>query len=154
MALDSEAVFDALAARLSDELGSTVKSVSRRFRAQYVADELPAVIVADDEGSEDLTDDAADPGPLWRLSAEVWILARTVETDAAPTTQLNGLVLAVRNALERKAGDVPNPFGRMEFYTSLGGLVHSLSIQRIEKGSGALTGTAVAQLTITMEALG
>jgi hypothetical protein len=156
MALDSEAIFDALTTRLRESLAGTVRSVERRRRPQYTEVELPCVVVADDEGQEALASAPDDPAPIWVLGCDVEVYARTVETDASPTTQLNDLVRAIRTALEFSVADDASALygGRMEHYTSLGGRVRALAITRVEKGMGALTGKPTAQLTLTMEALG
>lgn len=156
MALDSEAIWSALHSRLQSSLASLasdVASVERRRKAQYTDAQLPAVVLSDDEGTEDLASDPDAPDPVWRLSGVIDVYARAKETDTSPTTQLNDLVTAVRAALEFDPALDAVQFGRVvEHYTTLGGLVRTLAITRVEKGMGALTGKPTAQLTITMEA--
>lgn len=154
MALDVEAIWTALAERLAEALRSAgVNEVVRRPKLQYVTEELPVVILRDDEGSEDLLSDPDAAKPIWRLGAEIQIHARAVETDAAPTSQLNALVRSVREALEFDAVRDATSM-RPTHYTTLGRLVRVLAITKVEKGIGALTGQPSAQVTITIEALG
>ena len=154
MALDVESIWDALATRLRDE-AADLKSVDRRRKASYLPEELPCLVLADDEGDESLISETDDPGPIWRLNAQLEVYARTDDLGESPTTQLNALILGVRQALEfDPAKDATVYGGRVEHYTSLGGRVSGLALVRVEKGQGALTGKPTAQITITMEALG
>ena len=155
MALDSEAIWDALTQRLTDKLGASVVSVARRPLAQYTAAHLPAIVVWDSEGVEALASDPDDPAPVWKIGGEIQILSKVDETDPSPTTQLNALVMAVREALEFDPAVDTIFNGRIpEHYTTLGGLVRALAVTKVDKGMGALTERPTAVLTITMEALG
>ena len=153
MALDVEAICNALAERLTVvKTNGVLRDVARRHRPQYTDAELPTLVVRDDEGQETLISDPDDPAPIWGLTAEIQVYARAVETDISPTSQLNALVKAVREALEfdadRDAGQEPS------HYTTLGGRLRVLAVTRVEKGMGALTGTPSAQITVSMEAYG
>lgn len=152
MALDVEAIWTALTERLRERVAG-IKDFARRPRHQYTTQELPVVIVRDDEGQEELISDEDDPGPVWRLTGEIQIHARTGDLDASPTTQLNDLIKATRTALEFDPSLDPYQ-GRISHYTTLGGRVRVLAVQKVEKGMGALTGQPMAVITLTMEAQG
>ena len=150
MALDVESIWTAIEDRLREKLADSVKSVSRRVRGQYVEVELPVVVIRDGDGAEDLISDPDDPRPVWRISGDLWIFARVVETDTATTTQLNAVIKAVREAFAfDPATDLFH--GRLTHYTNLGGAIRVLSIAKVEKGTGDVTGMPTAQMTITME---
>ena len=156
MATNMETIWTALAERLAAVEG--VKEVTRRPKLQYATEELPVLVLWDSEGDETPTTDSDAPAPFWKLTGEIGILARTVETDSAPTTQLNDLIYAVRTALERQPSDPLGSgafygSGHVKHYTNLGGLVRTLAITKVDKGMGAATGQAVASLLIEMEAL-
>jgi hypothetical protein len=153
MALDREAIWVALTDRVRESL-SDVKSVERRARPQYTDADLPAVVIADDEGQEAVKD-PEDPAPVWTLGGEILLLARTSEVDPSPSSQLNDLVKAICEALEFDATRDLISNGRFpEHYTNLGGLVRAFAVTKVDKFVGALSNRPTAQLTITMEALG
>ncbi len=157
MAIDVETIWAALFARVSAVPGFTTYS---RRRRDWGLEQLPALLVLDDAGDETETDadDRAADGlpPTLRLTGEIVILGRTTDEDQQPTAKLNGLLKAVREALERQATD---PLGTGSFagagpgryWTNLGGLVHSFQIPRVEKGDGSVTGQLGARMEIVME---
>lgn len=147
MALDSNAIWAALAQRIADN-ASGFNRVSRK-RRDWGLEEHPVCMVLDDSGDEVLLSDSDDPAPVWSLAGEIVILARAKDTDEAPVAPLNDLKRSVIEALERRPTD---PIGNgLSHYTDLGGLIRVLSVARVEKGAGALTGQAIARISVTME---
>jgi hypothetical protein len=157
MAIDVEAIWAALFARVSTVPGFTTYS---RRRRDYGLELLPALVVLDDAGDEvevDMETRVVDGLPAsLRLTGEIVILTETSNEDLRPTAKLNGLLKAVREALERQPADAlgSGPFagdGPERYYTNLGGLIYSLQILRVEKGDGSVTGQVGARMDIVME---
>lgn len=149
MALDSNAIWDALKARLQDRTSGFVR-ISRQ-RRDWSLEEHPVLMVLDDSGEETLTTDIDDPAPMWRLTGELVILARSpgIENpgdDFAST--LNDLKQSVMAALERQTGD--DSGGGLSHYTDLGGLIRVLGVTKIEKGMGDKTGQAVVRMGLEL----
>jgi hypothetical protein len=150
MALDSNAIWNALKARLEDETSGFTR-ISRR-RRDWSLEEHPVLMVLDDSGEEQLLTDRDDPAPMWRLTGELILLVinkapESPGDDFAST--LNDLKASVMTALERKDAD---PIGNgLTHYTDLGGLVRVLSVTRVEKGLGDKTGQAVVRISLEMD---
>jgi hypothetical protein len=147
MAVDAEAIWTALETRLREETGS-FKTISRRRVAQLGVEQIPALFIFDDEGEEIPSTDAHAPGPAWKLTGDLAIFARTPDTDSAPTAKLNDLIKEVREALETQTTEVPFGRGYAQHYTNLGGAIDAMSIVKVEKGAGELSGTSVARLSV------
>jgi hypothetical protein len=150
MALDSNAIWDALKARLETET-EVFTRISRR-RRDWSLEEHPVLMVLDDSGDEQLITDRDDPAPMWRLTGELILLV----VNRAPENPgdefagtLNTLKASVMAALERKPAD---PIGNgLTHYTDLGGLIRVLSVTRVEKGVGDKTGQAVVKISLEMD---
>ena len=150
MALDSNAIWDTLRARLADNT-SGFTTVTRK-RRDWGLESHPVLMVLDDSGDETLITDRDDPSPMWRLTGEIVLLIR----NAAPENPgdefaetVNALKQNVMGALERQLGD---PIGNgLSHYTDLGGLVRVLSVTKVEKGTGQLTGQAVVRISLEMD---
>lgn len=158
--IDTEAIWAALFARLRERTDGFT-TFSRR-RMDPGLDLYPALLLLDDAGDETPSDEDGLP-PLWTLDGEIVVLTRTPPgpgagghgVEAAPTAQLNALVRSVRSALERDAHDAdagPYLGAHGEFYTNLGGLVHSLSLGRVEKGANEKTGAPLARMLVRVQA--
>jgi hypothetical protein len=150
MALDSNAIWDALKARLEANVSGFTR-VSRR-RRDWSVEEHPVLMVLDDSGEETLLTDIDDPAPMWRLTGELIVLVRNNDIenpgDDFPAA-VDTLKRSVMEALERKIGD---PVGSgWSHYTDLGGLVRVLSVPKVEKGNGDRTGQAVVRIGLVME---
>lgn len=143
MAAPVETIWETLAARFEGIEG--FRTVSRR-RREYGIEEMPALLVLDDDGDEVLASEPDDPLPSWRLSGELIVLARSTPETERSGGSLNELVQAVREALERKASDSAG-YDPGSFYWDLGGL-GSVSITKVEKGSGEQSGQSVARMYV------
>lgn len=149
MALDVEPIWTALAARLADKTTSFVAVARRRPLGPFAPEQLPRLLVLDDQGNETLIGDPDDPAPVWRLSGEIVIVAKAqpADVDDKPTATLNDLVREVRTALEREPADsVANVRGP---YVNLGGAVDRLAIVQVAKG--VYEGQLVAKLDVEMD---
>jgi hypothetical protein len=150
MALDSNAIWDALKWRLEAETSGFIR-ISRR-RRDWSIEEHPVLMVLDDSGDEQLLTDRDDPAPMWRLNGELVLLVinRAPESPGDDfVATLNTLKQSVMEALERKNTD---PIGNgLSHYTDLGGLVRVLSVTRVEKGVGDKAGQAVVRISLEMD---
>lgn len=150
MALDSNAIWGAIKARLETETSGFVR-ISRR-RRDWSLEEHPVLMVLDDSGDENLITDRDDPAPMWRLTGELVLLIinRAPENPGDEFAEtVNTLKQSVMAALERKIGD---PIGNgLTHYTDLGGLVRVLSVTKVEKGTGDKAGQAVVRISLEMD---
>ena len=150
MALDSNAIWDALKARLELHASGFTR-ISRR-RREWSIEEHPVLMILDDSGEEQLITEADDPAPMWRLTGELIVLCRNNDVESPSDdfpASVNALKQSVMEALERKTTDaVGNGWSH---YTDLDGLVRVLSVTRVEKGVGDRTGTAVVRINLTLE---
>lgn len=150
MALDSNAIWDALKWRLEAETSGFAR-ISRR-RRDWSLEEHPVLMVLDDSGDEQLLTDRDDPAPMWRLNGELVLLVinRAPESPGDDfVATLNTFKQSVMEALERKNTD---PIGNgLSHYTDLGGLVRVLSVTRVEKGVGDKAGQAVVRISLEMD---
>jgi hypothetical protein len=146
MAVDMEAIWDALATRLQANASGFV-TITRR-RKQFAIEELPALIVTDDSGDETVID-AGSPEPQWRITGNIVVVAKTqpADVDEKPAAALNDLVKSVRAALERQTSDAIGM--GLSYYTDLDGAIDSLAIVKVEKG--VLDNQSVADITVEME---
>lgn len=148
MALDAESIWEAVAARLKDRTSSFV-TVTRKRRVNFAPEELPALMVLDDDGDETLIGEPDDPAPAWKLTGEIIVLIRAEAEADRPASMLNALVREIREALERQVTD---PAGdRWGFYTDLDGAVQSLAVTRVEKSGAPLVGFPVAKVSLEIE---
>lgn len=143
MALDREALYTALFARLQALPGFV--TVSRRWRpwSEVSKEEQPALFLA--QGNETPTQQKGLP-PAWRLDPTLYIYARNdADPEAIPGTTLNALLRTVEGALERQPVET-DPFGGPEEWaTTLGGLCSYCRISgTVETDEGLLGGQAVA----------
>lgn len=155
MAIDTNAIVEALLSRIRDnvpEIGSYA-----RKRKEWGFEELPALEIYE-RGETAIDSDDFNP-PAWRVSAEVVIIAKADDTSNAPFAPVNDLVKKVREALETKDTDrdidgcaFPG-VGHTQHYTTLGGLLRSLTIVDVEKGLGDKSGEPTAKLSIEMETM-
>lgn len=150
MPLDSNAIWDALKARLENETEGFTK-ISRR-RRDWGLEEHPVLMVLDDQGDEVLISDRDDPAPMWRISGELMILVMNRAPESAGDefpAALDSLKQSVMDALERRVGD--NAANGLSHYTDLGGLIRVLSVTRIEKGYGDKAGQAAVRISLEMD---
>lgn len=148
MALDVDAIWEALSTRLATVDGFKTRS---RRRAQYGVELLPALLILDDEGDEVLSREDGLP-PVTTLTGQIAIIAMVSAEDQKPTQKLNTLVRAVKAALERQEADpIGNEAGHLQYWTNLGGLVRSLEVVKVEKGAAEGTLMPSATIQIVME---
>lgn len=101
MALDREALFVALFARLQTSVGSIVKSYSRRWASWDDAPPTmqPALLLL--KGPEKVERPVRGGPLLWRLTAHILVYAKDDGTgEAVPDTLLNQILTAIEAALE------------------------------------------------------
>jgi hypothetical protein len=148
MAANVEAIWAALHERLSSRTEDRFVTVSRSLAIRGAVDQYPILEIV--EGSEEPTQDG-DLSPLWTLTGVLAIRCR-VKDDNPLWTQLNDLVRSVREALERLPTDreTGEYHGQHQHWTNLDGLVHSLSLGRVEKAVGD-TGEGWARIDLEMQ---
>jgi hypothetical protein len=150
MALDSNAIWAALKSRMEDNVSGFTKF--SRQRREWGIEQHPVLMVLDDQGEETRLGEPDDPAPAWRLTGELIlsIQNKAPESDGDEFPALvNELKTSVLTALERKVSD---PIGNgLSFYTDLGGLVRSLSVSKVEKGTGERVGNAIVRISLEME---
>lgn len=150
-ALDRDAILQALFARLENELAGDVKTFTRRLEVYANTPRLPALLLISE--SHQAQTDLGMP-PIWRMSAEVDIYLETLEADTSPETRLNAIVQKLEEALERDPAEARPAWGGDERGTSLGGLVSSCVVTRVDisQGTESGQGEAVVMLSITAPA--
>lgn len=150
MALDTEAIWEAIRQRLQDETEGFV-TVTRR-RREWALEEYPVLFISSDTGDEVPTGAADDPAPIWRITGDLWVMDRSSPTDQdpQPTASVDTLKVSVIAALERKPSD-PCADGVQGHYWNVGGLVRYLTVTRVEKGTGEKTGQPMAHISLEME---
>lgn len=138
--MDTEAIYAALFNQLKDNLGTQIKTYSRKLKA---ADEIapadqPALFQV--QGNQVANAQTKLPNK-WTLFADLFLYVHTEGTDAqAPTELLNPLRDAIVDVIEP---DTPT----ME--QTLGGLVHSCRINgTLEIFDGALGEQAIAVIPV------
>jgi hypothetical protein len=150
MALDSNAIWNALKARLESNVSGFVK-ISRQ-RRDWGLEQHPVLMVLDDQGDESLIGDPDDPSPAWRITGELILLVQN-KAPESPGDEfpalLNDLKTSVLAALERQPSEAIG--NGLSYYTDLDGLVRVLSVQRIEKGTGDKVGQAVVRISLEMQ---
>lgn len=149
MALDTEAIWEAIRQRLADETSGFTK-ITRR-RREWALEEYPVLFLSGDSGDEIPTGAADDPAPVWRITGDIWVLARSSPTDQdpQPTESVDTLKMSVISALERKTTDQVH--GILGHYWDVNGLVRYLTVTRVEKGAGEKTGQPMAHISLEME---
>lgn len=159
MALDREAIFVALFARLGAIAGIVYASrIWQGFDAAESNTEQPALFLI--KGDETKTQMRGMP-PTWTLKAHVLLVVRTVESDPtiSPSTLLNQFLTLIEAALERQPGEgpatspqlMPNP--DLMFGTTLGGLCTSCMITGdIVTDDGAMGNQGMAVVPIAIVA--
>lgn len=143
MALDREAIYSALAARLQGVPGIVTFSRVWQHWDDVPPLKQPALFMP--QGNETPTNAKGQP-PAWRLTPALYIYARRdTNPDASRATNLNALLQAVEAALERQPDEVAPFGGPEEWFTTLGGLVSYCRIGgTIETDEGIMGGQAVA----------
>jgi hypothetical protein len=139
MALNREAIMDALLRRLEDDV-TGLRAVTRRDQ-DFVSIAKPAIILSIDSMERDEFGN-------WDIQALVNVLVEVPGNDKSPETRLNAIIDQVDDALDVHPGEAPSDG---YFRTTLGGLVESVRIAgRIEmvQGIGGV-GEAVIPLAIT-----
>lgn len=129
MALNREAIFAALFARLEAIDGLASSSRINLGWSEALAVEQPALFLT--KGHEAQVQQQRNVGlpMLWKLSALITIFCRNTAPKVAPSIQLNQLIQAVEKALELQPGEQPASGGMGpahlpgQVYTTLGGLV-------------------------------
>ena len=155
MALDREAIMAALHQRIADAY--PWKTASRRLRLwqDLAASDQPAVFVTAGPQSARYSD-RGNPA-LWTLSATVTVYARHDEPREVPEAEMNALITAVENALEKLPGEQAGPMGAPGggWNTTLGGLVVYARVDGdVETDEGSLGDQAVAIIPVVMLATG
>jgi hypothetical protein len=161
MALDREARFAALFARLQSVTNWKTASRVNLGWSEFLALEQPTmVLVKTAERQMQQQRNAALPF-LWELGAMAVILCRNTDPNEPPSIQLNKLIQAVEAALELQPGEKasPNASGPAsvtgQLYTTLGGLCTVCAINgEVHIWEGAAEGVqnsqAVAWIPIGM----
>jgi hypothetical protein len=147
-ALDRDAILQALMVRLQDRLAGEVKTFTRRLEQYENTPHLPALLLTSERHTP--TNDLGNP-PIWRIAAEIRLWVETTESDTSPETQLNALVWALENALERQPAEA-RPITGDERSTSLGGLCSSCLVTGVEVVQGAESGWGSALVTLSITA--
>jgi hypothetical protein len=165
MALNREQLFVALFTRLQTQLGSTVKSYSRRWVSWD--DEPPAMqpallLLKGNETSK--RGEAADirgAPKIWTISAEIWIYVKDDGTaEAVPSIQINQMIQAIEAGMEIQAGEQTSPFAQYiarrdapPAATTLGGLCISCEIVgEVEIDEGTQSHTGVIRIPVAIQA--
>ena len=145
-ALDTDAIYQALFDRLQAELAGSVKLFTRR--AEHFESTLtqPALLLL---ASEITPDQEKGLPPRWRLGAKVVVYLKAVENQQSPETPLLSIVGQLEAALQRKAteGGVSDDD---DWGTTLGGLVSSIHLSRVELEQGIDGGQGVAIVDLVM----
>jgi hypothetical protein len=153
MALNREAIWDALAERL--EMVAGIKKVVRRDK-DFASVEQPAILLLDEDEQPEEVDGLP---PARKLNGSIVLYCRTSDIDPSPTTQLNLLLTAIEVVLEWSPSDVDRPGapfpgrGHQEHFTNLGGLVTGFEIGPVKKYEGTRSGQAAALIPIAMTAV-
>lgn len=147
MALNREAIYTALLARLQTIPGLVTVSRQWRIWDDVPSVEQPALFLP--HGNEQVSQVKGLP-PSWRLTPVLWLYVRTDnDPAAAPGTSLATLTQAVEAALERRADEQGGYAHTDTFGTTLGGLVaHCWIAGPIVTDEGILGGQAVAQIPL------
>lgn len=150
MASDFEAIWEALHERLAT--GTTgFTTITRNAREQWGIEQYPVLEILEKDETPALDEDGLPP--LYTLTGVIGVSVRVVGEES-PWTKLNTLIRAVRVALERQPGDTdPGPYQGNRHWTNLGGLVHTLTVGRVEKIAGDQSGEAWARIEFEMTAL-
>lgn len=140
MAVDREAIYTALSARLATALSGSA-TFSRRVKhwSQVDAAQQPYICIGQgDEAGEGMT----GLPTKWRLHATVYVYVHDT-SDAGPAARLNSLVTSVERALEWQVGDTRSKPGSTG---NLGGLVEMVRVTSVETDEGALGDQGVCVL--------
>lgn len=157
MALDREAIYKALFARLSGVSGLRTSSrILRNWEDLDQTRDMPALYMT--SGPQRTTYD----GPISTTSMTAWVylyVSATGRPGVSPDEAILQLVQKTEAALEYQPGDVATgmfqmPSGGGPVPTTLGGLVQYARIGgegvRTDEGAFAVTGVAVATMPIEM----
>lgn len=148
MALDREAIYAAMFARLSGLAGFVTTSRRWKHWDDVMIPEQPALFLT--QGNELPTQDHGEP-PVWKLQPTIYIYCRhDADPAAVPGQNLNTLIRAVEEALERTATETTGPYGGPnEWSTTLGGLCSYVKIDgQINTDEGILGDQAVAVIPL------
>lgn len=152
MALDREAIFAALFARLQTVPG--VVTFSRRLRDwnDVPPEEQPALFLTTMDETQQ--NEQGRP-PKHLLRAKAWVYCRSSDTSVPPSTKLNQIVSAIETALERQSNEATALFsGGLGWSTTLGGLVlHAWITGPVVTDEGTFGDQAVAVVPIEMLAV-
>lgn len=148
-ALDREALYAAIFARLGTVAG--VQTLSRTFRDlnQVRQEEQPAVFLT--MGDEQAQHQVGQP-PRWLLTPSVYVYVRTdPETGSPPSSILNPILTSIEAALSWQAGDGSPAQGSAG---RLGGLCTYCRYVGAEVGEGLGDGQALAIVDLEVLVLG
>lgn len=149
MALDREAIYAAIFARLGTVAGVTTLSRTFRDLNKVRQEEQPAVFLV--MGNEQAQHSVGLP-PKWTLTPSVYVYVRTdPETGSAPSSILNPILTAIETALSWQAGDGSPALGSAG---KLGGLCLYCRHVATEIGEGVGDGQAIAIVDLEVLATG
>lgn len=161
MALDREAIFAALFARLQAKLGTVTVSgqtIREYTRQNKVYTELvqPALVLRkmDETPQQEQT---ATP-VVWQLEAQMQLFLHLSPTDANPDGTLNAWIRALEAALERDPDEDAAPGAAfadpaLTTSTTLGGLISGLYFGPVELYQGKEAGQSAVTLEVSMLAV-
>jgi hypothetical protein len=147
-ALDIDAIYAALFARLQTELAGTVLMFTRRAEHWDSTLTQPALLLL---ATEITPDQVTGSPPIWKLGATIMVYVKATEKAPSPETVLLDLLGLIEAALQRKVSEARGRQGD-EWGTNLGGLISSLHMGRAELTQGVEGGQAVLSLDLSMVA--
>jgi hypothetical protein len=154
VAVNREAIFEALATRLAAVPSITL--VSRRLRSyeDFPAADQPAIFLCKED---EIPVNQRGLPPAWRLQVSLYLLCRTPRDEPSPSSQLNRILTEIETALERQptewaTGQQPNQEGSHQ--TTLGGLCQRAWISGpVTLDEGLIDEQAVARIPVEILAV-
>ncbi len=136
--MNSEAIYQAFFGLLSGSASFQTSSRRLKHWSDVPPEEQPALFVCQKE--RDVESKRTNLPGIWHLEVQVWIYAWSADPDQVPSSVLNPLVDAVRDAISPNGGS-----------QTLGGLVTACQISgKIEDDEGLLGDQAVAMIPVTI----
>jgi hypothetical protein len=148
-ALDIDAIYAALFARLETELAGSVLMFTRRADHWDNTLTQPAMLLL---ATDIVPQQETGLPPVWKLGASVLIYVKAMTNDTSPETPLLRLVGELEEALQKKPGESVTVYGE-DWGTNLGGLVSSIHMTKVEMTQGIEGGQAVVSVDLVMTAV-